>query len=408
MELEMSIAQTNVHSNETINPPSRGMVFALALGAGSAVASIYYNQPILQMVGSELGLGAGTTGLIPTVTQAGYALGILFLLPLGDRYDRRTLIVLKSIFLSVMLLLGSLSPSLNTMLLTSLMIGITATMAQDIVPAAAILAPKHEQGKTIGAVMTGLLLGILLSRTVSGLIAEYFGWRVVLQLAAIEILVIGFALRKILPTFKTHAVMSYPKLLQSLFHLWRDHPALRHASIAQALLAIAFSAIWSSLSLVLHQRYQLGSDIAGMFGLLGAVGALLARYAGSLSDRHGPALITKLGATVLILSFGLMSASVLSSSEVIQLGLLAIGTIGFDLGVQASLVSHQSIVYRIVPEARSRLNSIFFTVMFVGMASGSVLGTQLYDAAGFLALMAIGIVAGIASLAVRLLADQSD
>ena len=403
----MTTAQQTADTQPITAAPSRNIVFALALGAGSAVASIYYTQPVLSMIGNELSLGIGTTGLIPTITQAGYALGILFLLPLGDRHDRRTLIVLKSILLAAMLLIGSISPGLNTILFTSLLIGIAATMAQDIVPAAAILSPQHLHGKTIGTVMTGLLVGILLSRTVSGVIAEYFGWRVVLQLAAIEILIIGFALWKILPSFQTHATMSYPKLLKSLAHLWADHPSLRYAAISQAFLAIAFSAFWSSLSLILHQRYQLGSDIAGAFGLLGAVGALMARYAGSLSDRHGPALVTKLGSAILILSFAVMSFVPLLATTNMQLVVLAIGTIGFDLGVQATLVSHQTIVYQIAPEARSRLNSVFFTVMFIGMASGSVLGTQLFAAGGYLSVMAIGVIAGVISLTIRFFADRT-
>lgn len=402
----MTTAQTTADPQQITAAPSRNIIFALALGAGSAVASIYYTQPVLNMIGTELGLGVGTTGLIPTVTQVGYALGILFLLPLGDRYDRRTLIVLKSVLLAAMLLTGSISPGLNTILFTSLLIGITATMAQDIVPAAAILSPKHLHGKTIGTVMTGLLIGILLSRTVSGVIAEYFGWRIVLQLAAVQILIIGFALWKILPPFQTHATMSYPKLLQSLAHLWAEHPSLRHAAIAQAFLAVAFSAFWSSLSLILHQRYGLGSDVAGAFGLLGAVGALMARYAGSLADRHGPARVTKLGSVILILSFAIMCMVPALSSVSAQLSILAIGTIGFDLGVQASLVSHQTIVYQIAPEARSRLNSVFFTVMFVGMASGSVLGTQLFASGGYLSVMAVGILAGIISLTIRMIADR--
>ncbi|MBV17425.1 MAG: MFS transporter [Thalassospira sp.] len=403
----MSVAQKIIAQADETPTPSRTIVFALAFGAGSAVASIYYTQPVLNLISSELNIGLGTTGLIPTLTMTGYALGILFLSPLGDRYDRRMLIVLKSIFLAAMLFLGSLSNSLNSLLLTGLMIGVAATLAQDIVPAAAILAPKERQGKTIGTVMTGLLVGILLSRTISGFIADQFGWRLVFQLAAVDILIVALALWKILPKFKIHAQMSYGGLLLSLAHLWKQHAELRSAALAQAFLAVAFSAFWSTLSMILDQHYQLGSDVAGAFGLLGAAGALMARYAGVLSDHHGPAMVTRLGASLLIASFVAMSFVPFLPGTTAQLILLALGTIGFDLGMQAALVSHQTIVYRIAPEARSRLNAVLFTVMFIGMASGSALGTQLFAMAGYQAVIGLGIVAGLISLIIRFRAHSS-
>lgn len=168
----------------TFTALSRWVTFVLAVGAGFSVAAIYYAQPLLPLMGQDLNLSITGMGLVPTLTQAGYALGILFLLPLGDRYDRRTLILLKSISLAVLLLACSFTGQLHSLLIVSLLMGMAATMAQDIVPAAAILAPEGKQGKTVGTVMTGLLLGILLSRTVSGLVGEAFGWREMYQLAA--------------------------------------------------------------------------------------------------------------------------------------------------------------------------------------------------------------------------------
>ena len=171
----------------TTRAVSRWVILMLALGAGFSVASIYYAQPLLPLMGSDLHLSIEGMGMVPTLTQTGYALGILFLLPLGDRHDRRTLILIKSAALALFLLGCSLTGQLHSLLLTSLLIGMAATMAQDIVPAAAILAPEGKQGKTVGTVMTGLLLGILLSRTVSGVVGEAFGWRVMYQLAAASI-----------------------------------------------------------------------------------------------------------------------------------------------------------------------------------------------------------------------------
>lgn len=196
-----------------MNTPSRWLIFVLALGAGFSVAAIYYAQPLLPLMGADLALSITGMGLVPTLTQVGYALGILFLLPLGDRYDRRTLILVKSAALALLLLACSLTGQLHSLLIVSLLLGMAATMAQDIVPAAAILAPEGKQGKTVGTVMTGLLLGILLSRTVSGLVGEAFGWREMYQLAALSIALVGALLWKVLPPFASHSTLRYPALI---------------------------------------------------------------------------------------------------------------------------------------------------------------------------------------------------
>ena len=230
-------------NTSTLTPAvSRWVIFILAIGAGFSVASIYYAQPLLPLMGTDLHLSIEGMGMVPTLTQAGYALGILFLLPLGDRYDRRTLIVVKSIALAGLLLACSLTGQIHSLLLVSLLIGMAATMAQDIVPAAAILAPEGKQGKTVGTVMTGLLLGILLSRTVSGVVGEAFGWRVMYQLAAGSIAILAAVMWLILPRFAVHSNLRYPDLMRSVVHLWRRYPALRRAALAQGFLSIAFSA----------------------------------------------------------------------------------------------------------------------------------------------------------------------
>ncbi|MDU2880705.1 MAG: MFS transporter, partial [Enterobacter sp.] len=243
-----------MNTTTTSHAVSRWVIFMLALGAGFSVASLYYAQPLLPLMGADLHLSIEGMGLVPTLTQAGYALGILFLLPLGDRHDRRTLILIKSAALALFLLGCSLTGQIHSLLLASLLIGMAATMAQDIVPAAAILAPEGKQGKTVGTVMTGLLLGILLSRTVSGVVGEAFGWRVMYQLAAASIAFIGVMMWFVLPRFAIHSTLSYPALMRSMEHLWRRYPALRRAALAQGFLSIAFSAFWSTLAVMLLER----------------------------------------------------------------------------------------------------------------------------------------------------------
>ncbi|HAG02977.1 MAG TPA: MFS transporter, partial [Leclercia adecarboxylata] len=355
-------------NTSTLTPAvSRWVIFILAIGAGFSVASIYYAQPLLPLMGTDLHLSIEGMGMVPTLTQAGYALGILFLLPLGDRYDRRTLIVVKSIALAGLLLACSLTGQIHSLLLVSLLIGMAATMAQDIVPAAAILAPEGKQGKTVGTVMTGLLLGILLSRTVSGVVGEAFGWRVMYQLAAGSIAILAAVMWLILPRFAVHSNLRYPDLMRSVVHLWRRYPALRRAALAQGFLSIAFSAFWSTLAVMLMEHYQLGSAVAGGYGIAGAAGALAAPLAGGLADKLGAGKVTQLGAALVTVSFALMFLMPALGVHG-QLILIAVSAVGFDLGLQSSLVAHQNLVYGLEPRARGRLNAVLFTGVFIGMA----------------------------------------
>ena len=390
----------------TFTALSRWVTFVLAVGAGFSVAAIYYAQPLLPLMGQDLNLSITGMGLVPTLTQAGYALGILFLLPLGDRYDRRTLILLKSISLAVLLLACSFTGQLHSLLIVSLMMGMAATMAQDIVPAAAILAPEGKQGKTVGTVMTGLLLGILLSRTVSGLVGEAFGWREMYQLAAVSIAVITAIMWKALPRFTVHSTLSYPSLMLSMVQLWQRYSTLRRAALAQGFLSIAFSAFWSTLAVMLSEHYHLGSAIAGAFGIAGAAGALAAPMAGHLADKVGAAKVTQLGALLVTVSFALMFLlpALLVQGQWL---LIALSAVGFDLGLQSSLVAHQNLVYSLEPQARGRLNALLFTMVFIGMALGSVLGSQVYALANWEGVVTLATFSSAIALVIRLTGNPS-
>jgi predicted MFS family arabinose efflux permease len=391
---------SSTNNTTTLSP---NVVFLLAAGAGLSVASIYYSQPMLGIMGDAFHAGVSDTGLVPTLTQVGYALGILLLAPLGDRHDRRQIIRVKGVLLALTLLLCGFSSSFPLLLLSSLAIGLAATVAQDIIPAAATLASDANRGKTVGTVMTGLLAGILLSRVFSGVVAEYFGWRSVYFLAAVGVLIITFAIGAVLPRFKPNTTLSYPALLRSLGKLWAEYPELRRAALAQGLLSVAFSAFWSTLAVMLAERYQLGSAVAGAFGLAGAAGALAAPLAGALADRHGPDYVTKIGAAMVVCSFALMFLLPLLSVPA-QLALIALSAVGFDLGIQATLVAHQTIIYAINPAARSRLNAIMFTLVFIGMASGAALGSKILESAGWTGVIALATVVATGGLVLRMLA----
>lgn len=392
----MSAIQTRTQ-NESLSTP---LVFTLAAGAGLSVASIYYSQPMLDIISRQFNAGIGAVGMVPMLTQAGYALGILLLAPLGDRHDRRTIIFIKGLLLVAALLLCGFSGGLSALLVASFITGLTATVAQDIVPASAALAPERIRGKTVGTVMTGLLVGILLSRVVSGVVAEYFGWRTMYMIAALAVLLITLTLWRVLPRFAPGTSVSYPRLLLSLVHLWRHHQTLRRAALAQGLLSVAFSAFWSTLALMLSDRFHLDSAVAGAFGLAGAAGAMAAPLAGSFADRIGPARVTQAGAGLVTISFALMFLLPLLPVPA-QLALIVVCTIGFDLGVQATLVAHQTLVYGLAPEARSRLNALLFTVVFIGMATGAALGSLALAHWGWNGVVALATLAGAAALAVR-------
>jgi len=380
---------------------STPLVLLLATGAGLAAASLYYSQPMLGILAADLGARTQDIGLIPTLTQLGYALGILLLTPLGDRHDRRQIILIKALLLVAALLAAALAPSLGVLLIASLAIGLTATLAQDIVPAAATLTPAARRGKVVGTVMTGLLLGILLSRVVSGLVAEHFGWRSMFTAAAVGVAIIGVTVWWHLPRFAPTTTLSYQALLKSIWSLCRRHATLRQAAWAQGLLSVSFSAFWSTLAVMLHAKpFELGSAVAGAFGLAGAVGALAAPLAGHLADVHGPERVTRLGTGLTAISFAVLCCSPLLPTSG-QLWLLGLGTIGFDLGVQIALISHQTIVYSIDPEARSRLNAVLFVGMFIGMAIGSSLGSMLLAHFGWLAVTGMATTSSLAAWLIR-------
>jgi predicted MFS family arabinose efflux permease len=336
------------------------------------------------------------------LTQLGYAAGILLLAPLGDRFDRRRIVLIKATILLGALVAAAFSPTLATMLAASFAIGLSATLAQDAVSSAASLAAESNRGKVVGTVMSGLLLGILLSRVISGAVAELFGWRTTYFGAAFAIaLCLGMAWR-FLPSVPATTGLAYSSLLKSIGSLWRGHALLRRAALAQGLVSVGFSAFWSTLAMMLAEEpFHLGSSVAGAFGLAGAAGALVAPVAGRIADRHGPGIVTRLGTALTALSFGAMVLASFLTAR-FQLYVIAACVIGFDLGVQATLIAHQTIIYGIDPAARSRLNAALFTVMFLGMAVGAGLGTYLFEKWGWMGVVFLAFASSSAAFLVRL------
>lgn len=380
--------------------PSRKLVALLAWGTGLAVASIYYNQPMLSVLAKDLGTTPERVGYIPTATQLGYAAGILLFAPLGDMLDRKRVIVVKALCLAAALIAAGLAQSAEWLAAASLAIGLATTVAQDLVPAAATIADPASRGKTVGTVMTGLLLGILLSRVVAGAVTAWTSWRFIFFIAAGVMVLFAFVAARALPAFPPLARGRYFPLLRSLVGLARDVPPLRKAALAQGLLCITFSGFWSTLALALAAPpFELSSLVAGSFGIAGAAGAVAAPIAGSISDRRGPRAVIVVGAALTAASFVTMALVPTS------LAVLVVATVVFDLGVQSCLIAHQTIVYAENPAARSRLNALLVSSMFVGMASGAFLASRTFGRFGFRGVCALGALTATLALAVRLLPE---
>jgi predicted MFS family arabinose efflux permease len=364
----------------------------MALAAGFAAANVWYNQPMLGLIARDLSASSGQVALIPTATQVGFAAGILLLLPLGDRMDRRRLILRQLGWLALALVAAALAPTMPALIVASAAVGAGACIAQQIVPFAAELAAPAARGRAVGAVMSGLFTGILLGRVLSGAIARHFGWRAMFGLAAVLALLVGALLAVALPRTRPSTSASYARLLLSVAELARRYPALRRAALVQAGLFGSFSAFWSVLALRLQAPpLSLGSDVAGLFGLLGVAGILAASVAGRLADRYGPRRVVGGGIVLTAASWPLFAL-------LPGLAGLVAGLVLLDLGVQAAQIGNQAVIYALAPEARGRVNTFFMTVMFAGGALGSGAAGVGWLLAGWPAVCAVGLTLALLSL----------
>ncbi|WP_281664781.1 MFS transporter [Paraburkholderia fungorum] len=371
----------------------RGLLLLLATIAGVAVANIYYNQPLLDNFRQSFPSSASWVGAVPAVTQLGYAAGMLLLAPLGDRFDRRRLILLQIVGMCIALVVAAAAPTLSVLIIASLAIGVLATIAQQAVPFAAELAPASARGHAVGTVMSGLLLGILLARTAAGLVAEYFGWRAVFGVSVVALLVLAVVIILRLPKSKPTSTLPYGKLMVSMWHLIVEHRALREASLTGAAMFAAFSIFWSVLALLLAGApFHLGPQAAGLFGIVGAAGAMAAPLAGKFSDRRGPRTIITVSIVLVAISFVVFA---LSAKSIVG---LVIGVIVLDIGVQAAQISNQSRIYALKPEARSRVNTVYMVAYFIGGAVGSGVGAVVWPAFGWIGVSVAGVAfAGLAA-----------
>jgi len=355
------------------------LVLVMAVAAGLAVANNYYAQPLLATIARHMHVGNAAAGLLITFSQVGYGLGLAALVPLGDLIERRRLVTTLLGLSVIALIAAAFSPTLAVLASASLFIGLTSVVAQIIVPFAASLAAEHERGRVVGIVMSGLLIGILLARTVAGFVGDVFGWRAIYALAALLTVGLAGVLWRELPEYRERHLSSYLQLLRSVWRLVREERVLRYRSMYGASVFASFSVFWTTAAFLLSgQPYHYSDRIIGLFGLLGVAGVVAASAAGRLADRGWARL-----QTVAFLLCTLVSW-LPTGLGAYHLAPLVLGIVLMDLGVHGTQITNQSEIYRLSPSARSRLTTAYMTAYFVGGAVGSMAGALLYGAFGWI------------------------
>lgn len=361
------------------------LVALMSVATGLSVACNYYVQPLLETVARTFHLSVNQAGFIVTTAQLGYAAGLLLLVPLGDMLERRGLIVIMSLLAAGGMVITALSPTLPLMLLGTVLTGLFSVVAQILVPLAATLAAPEKRGKVVGTVMSGLLLGILLARTVAGGLAQLGGWRTVYWVASVLMVLMALALWRFLPRYKQSVPLNYGQLLNSIFSLYAHSPLLRTRAITGCLAFANFSVLWTSMAFLLASPpYSYSEGTIGLLGLVGAAGALAARQAGTLADKGKARLTTTVGLAIMLCSWGITA---LGSHSLIA---LIIGIILLDLAVQAVHITNQSVIYRQMPEARNRLTAGYMTSYFIGGAVGSLVSATAFQHAGWYGVCSAG------------------
>ncbi len=365
---------------------SRWLVLLLAVVVGASVANLYYAQPLLHDIAKDVHVADSTAGLLVTGSQLGYALGLALLVPLGDLLERRRLVVVLMLLTGLASLVVAVVPSFPLVLAAVAVVGLTASVAQIIVPMAASLAADDERGSVVGTVMSGLLIGILVARTIGGFLAEAGGWRVVFAAAAVLMVVLAGVLRFVLPPVPpTEAQMGYGTLLRSVGSLIREEPVLRQRMVLGAVGMTCFTALWTALSFLLSgPHYGYGPATIGLFGLAGLAGAMMAPIAGRLADRGHAWLVVPVAFVLLVTSWVLLGFGATS-----LVALLA-GIVVLDLAQQGLQINHQSAIYKLRPEARSRLTTAFVVSIFLGGSASSAITSALYAADGWGAVTVFG------------------
>lgn len=373
------------------------LTILLAAACGIVVANLYYAQPLIGVISSSIGLSATSAGFIVTITQIGYVVGLLFVVPMGDIVENRRLIVISLLLTAVALTVTAVSKQAVPFLAASFAIGIGAVAAQVLVPFASYLASESSRGRVVGNIMSGLLLGIMLARPLSSLVADFFGWHTVFALSAAAVFILAIVLFKVLPTRKPSADTRYTALLGSMWHLLRTTPILRRRAAYHACVFATFSLFWTTVPLLLSgPTFHFSQKGIAVFALVGVAGAVAAPIAGRLAD-HGwtkPAT----GIALVTVFISVLLPLMIQTGSPIGITVLVVSAILLDAGVSANLVLGQRALFSLSPEIRSRLNGLFMAIFFFGGAIGSAIGGWAYGTGGWSTPLWIGVAFPIAAM----------
>ena len=373
------------------------LLLILAVISGLAVANLYYNQPLLNEICSDLKVNEFTANLIPMVTQIGYACGLLFIIPLGDLYNRRRIIVVNFTLLSLSMASIALSGNIGLVLASSLITGICSVMPQIFIPIASQFSKPEHKSKNVGVLVSGLLTGILGSRVISGLVGEYWGWRTMYFIASGLMVVSCIVILMILPPSETNFKGRYGELLKSIFVLYGKYPEMRIGPMRAGLMFGSFMCFWASLAFMMAEEpFSVGSDIVGLLGLCGLAGTITASTVGKYVPRYGVVKFNIAGAVMGIAAW-LIFMFVGGSYVALILGIILI-----DIGSQFIQLSNQSTLFRLEPSASNRINTIFMTTFFIGGALGTFLSSFAWEYFGWTGVCISGISLTAASLAITL------
>lgn len=400
------MAVTSETTSATHTPPpsaSRGKIIVMGAIAGAVATNIYCTQPILPLIETGLGVDLAAVDLVAGAALLGFASGLALLLPLGDRVDRRKLVLAQVTLAFLAALCATFSPSIWPLIASSFALGVVSCVPQQLVPFAASMSLPSERGRSVGTVVSGIMIGILLGRTISGIVGAYFGWRAVYGLQAVAMVPVWFISASLLPRGVPTTNLSYGRLLASLWPLARDNRPIRESMIVQALLWACFNAFWVNLAALLASGpWHLGSGWAGAFGIIGAAGAAAASFAGRGADRHGPRWVVGISILVVTVSYVILGGAASSMT------LLILGVIVLDIGVQAGLVSNQTRAFAVDHTAQGRINSLYMTAIFLGGAVGVIISGWLMSHYGWKGIVVFGIVLGLTACLYHWQGDPRD
>jgi predicted MFS family arabinose efflux permease len=368
---------------------SRGKIFMMAVIAGAVITNLYCVQPILPLIATGFHASLTAVDLVAGAALLGFSTGLALLLPLGDRFDRRTLVLAQIVIAFLLDLVAVLVPDIWALAAVSFGIGMVSCVPQQLVPFAGAMSLPAERGRNVGTVVSGIMVGILVGRTLAGAVGQAYGWRAVYGVEAVLMIPSGIVALSMLPKGVPSTHLSYGRLLASLWPLMRDNRPIRESMMVQALLWACFNAFWVNLAALLaNGPWHLGSAWAGGFGIIGAAGAFAASLGGRISDRKGTRYVVGVSIGIVALAYLLLAGA--NSS----LTLLVAGVIVLDIGVQAGLVSNQTRAFAVDPKAQGRINSLYMTATFLGGALGTVVSGWLMGRFGWSGVVALGLTLG--------------